>query len=63
MILRHIHSATKSRNQSGEDKTGGVWQVSGDVLLVTRHSTHVPISKTYTKKKFLQGNTIPTEGH
>jgi len=30
-------------------KTSGVWQVAGDVLLVTRHSTHVTTSKNLHK--------------
>ncbi|HHT9108385.1 MAG TPA: hypothetical protein ACFYD9_07015, partial [Candidatus Wunengus sp. YC64] len=41
--------ARHSCNQSGKDKARGVWHVSGDVLLVTRHSTHVTISKNLHK--------------
>lgn len=30
-----------------------LWQVKGDVFLVTRHSAHIAIFKNLRKKKFL----------
>jgi len=46
----HVNTlAQHSRNQSSEDKASGKWQVAGDVLLVTRHSIHVPVSKNLHK--------------